>query len=77
MRHSNWAGSVWEEFVEEVVEAEGVVHFVDRWKGLLRGWLVQTGVVEWFESPQCSEKGVACYWMEQGEGVEGAGVVLV
>lgn len=68
---------MWEGFVEEVVEVEGVIQFVDRWKGLLRGWLVQTGEVEWFESHQCSGKGAVRYWMEQGEGVEGAGVVLV
>lgn len=40
-----------EEFVGEVVVVEaGVIQFVDKWKGLLRGWLVQTGEVEWFES---------------------------
>lgn len=40
MRRSDWAGSVWEEFVGEVVVEEGVIQFVDKWKGLLRGWLV-------------------------------------
>lgn len=39
-----------EEFVGEVVVEAGVIQFVDKWKGLLRGWLVQTGEVEWFES---------------------------
>lgn len=68
-------GSVREEFVGEVVVVEaGVIQFVDKWKGLLRGWLVQTGEVEWFESHQCSGTGAVWYWRERAEGV---GVVLV
>lgn len=64
-----------EEFVGEVVVVEaGVIQFVDKWKGLLRGWLVQTGEVEWFESHRCSGTGAVWYLREQAEGV---GVVLV
>lgn len=68
---------MWEEFVGEVVVEEGVIQFVDKWKGLLRGWLVQTGEVEWFESHRCSGTGAVRYWREPGEGAEGVGVVLV
>lgn len=77
MRRSDWVGSVREEFVGEVVVEAGVIQFVDKWKGLLRGWLVQTGEEEWFESHRCSGRGAVRYWREQVEGAEGVGVVLV